>query len=279
MNAPELLPVVAEKPLVFIRASSLAELFDCAHRWEGKHLLGLTSATGGAAQLGTAVHAGTAAFDASRLPGASPLTIDDAAGAVVDAIHKPERDVDWGDTPVRQAERIALALHTKYCADIAPKQTYMGVEVTCERLELPELGIALTGTNDRVRRLADGRLGITDLKTGKRAVKTDGKAETAKHALQLGVYELLATHAMGIPIEAPAQVVGMNTGATPASQRIGTGEVANARQLLLGEEGAPGFLEQAAAIVRAGSFPANPSSYLCSPKYCTRWATCRHRAR
>lgn len=279
MNAPEILPVIAERPLVFIRASSLSELFDCAHRWEAKHLLGMTSATGGAAQLGTAVHAGTAAFDASRLPGGSPLTIDDAAGAVVDAIHKPERDVEWGDVPVRQAEKIALALHTKYCADIAPKQTYMGVEVTCERLELPELGIALTGTNDRVRRTTNGKLGITDLKTGKRAVKPDGKAETAKHALQLGVYELLATHAMGIAIEAPAQVVGMNTGTTPAAQRIGMGEVKNARELLLGTEEEPGFLEQASAIVRSGVFQANPSSFLCSPKYCVRYGSCRHRAR
>lgn len=278
MNAPEILPAPTVRPLVFIRASSLAELFDCGHRWEGKHLLGMQSKTGGAAQLGTAVHAGTAAFDASRLPGGSPLTIDDAAGAVVDAIHKPERDVDWGDTPVRQAEKIALALHTKYCADVAPKQTYSGVEVTCERLELPELGIALTGTNDRVRVLPNGKLGIADLKTGKRAVRPDGKAETAKHALQLGVYELLATHAMGIPIEAPAQVIGMNTGTTPASQRIGTGEVRNARELLLGQEGEPGFLEKAAAIVRSGVFHANPSSFLCSSKYCPRHGSCRHRA-
>lgn len=275
MNAPERLPVA--KPLIAIRASSLAELFDCAHRWEGKHLLGITSPTGGAAQLGTAVHAGTAAFDVSRLPGAAPVSIDDAAGAVVDAIQNPERDVDWGDTAPRVAERIALALHTRYCAEIAPHQTYLGVEVHCERLELPELGIALTGTNDRVRVTPKGN-GISDLKTGKRAVGSTGKAETTKHALQLGVYELLAEHAMGIPIHAPAQVIGLNTGTTAATQRIGTGEVRNARALLLGQEGEPGYLEMAAQILRAGDFPANPSSYLCSRRYCPRFATCRHRA-
>lgn len=269
---------IAERPLVFIRASSLAELFDCAHRWEAKHLLGMTGPTGGAAQLGTSVHAGTAAFDASRLPGASPISVDDAADAVVEAINHPERDVDWGDLTPRSAERIALSLHTRYCLDIAPKQTYLGVEVTCERLELPDLGIALTGTNDRVRITPAGH-GITDLKTGKRAVGTNGKAETAKHALQLGVYELLAEQALGMPIGAPAQIIGLNTGSTPASQRIGTGEVTNARELLVGREGEPGFLEQAAEIIRTGSFPANPSSFLCSAKYCVRHATCRHRAR
>lgn len=270
MNAPE-------RPLVFIRASSLAELFDCAHRWEGKHLLGMTGPTGGPAQLGTGVHAGTAAFDASRLPGGTPVSIDDAAGAVVDAIQRPEREVDWGDMKKQDAERIALALHTKYCADIALIQKYLGVEVKCERLDFPDLGISLTGTNDRVRITPKG-LGIADLKTGKRAVGANGKAETAKHALQLGVYELLAQHAMGIPIDAPAQVIGLNTGNTPASQRIGTGEVKNARALLLGKEGEPGFLEQAADIVRSGVFPANPSSFLCSPKYCPRHSVCRYRA-
>lgn len=277
MNAPERLPVAAS-PLIAIRASSLAELFDCAHRWEGKHLLGISGPTGGAAQLGTAVHAGTAAFDAARLPGGTPITANDAADAVVDAIQHPERDVDWGDLLKRDAERIALALHTRYCTEVAPKQTYLGVEVTCERLDLPELGIVLTGTNDRVRVTPKGN-GITDLKTGKRAVGTNGKAETAKHALQLGVYELLAEHSMGIPIAAPAQVVGMNTGTTPASQRIGTGEVGNARQLLLGQDGEPGYLEQAAQILRSGDFRANPSSFLCSAKYCPRFGSCRHRAR
>jgi len=268
---------VAEKPLIFIRASSLAELFDCPARWEAKHLLGMRGPRSGPAQLGTAVHAGTAVFDAGRLPGGTPVSAMDAADAVVKEINHPEEEVDWADTSPNQAEKIALALHTKYCNDIAPHQDYVGVEVRCEKLELPELGIALTGTNDRIRRVGT-RLGITDLKTGGRAVGADGKAEVKKHALQLGVYELLADHAMGIPINAPAQVVGMNTGKTPASQRIGTGEVKNARQLLLGKDGEPGFLENASRLLKSGNFFGNPSSYLCSAKYCPRHATCTFRA-
>lgn len=265
---------VVERPLVFIRASSLSGLFDCAHRWEGEHLLGLRKARGGAAQLGTAVHAGTAMYDAGRLPGGEPLTIDEAASAVVDSIHRPEEEVDWTDGSPQRAEKIALALHTKYCADVAPHQTYVGVEVKCERLDLPDLGIALGGTNDRIRQVAAGN-GISDLKTGKRAVGSDGKPETKKHAIQLGVYELLAEHAMGIPITAPAQVIGMNTGDTPATQRVGVGEVRDARALLLGTEDQPGFLQQASRIVQSGDFPANPNSFLCSPKFCARWSTCR----
>jgi len=263
--------------IISIRASSLAELFDCPARWEAKHLLGMRSPRSAAAQLGTAVHAGTALFDESRLDGASPISADDAAGAVVDAIHKPEEDVDWEDTAPKEAERIALALHTRYCAEIAPTQRYVGVEVQCERLELPDLGIALTGTTDRVRETPQG-LGIADLKTGGRAVGTDGRAVTQGHAVQLGVYELLAENAMGLPITAAAQIVGMNTGKTAAAQRVGTGEVVNARAALVGTDEQPGLLQHASNVIHSGLFYGNSKSMLCSAKYCPRHAVCQFKA-
>jgi hypothetical protein len=276
MNAPDRI-TLAEKPLVFIRASSLASLFDCPARWEAEHLLGMRKPRSAPAQLGTAVHAGTALFDQSRLPGAAPISADDAAGAVVDAIYKPEEDVDWDDTAPREAEKIALALHTKYCLDVAPSQHYLGVEVRCERLELPELGIVLTGTTDRVRQVG-GKRGITDLKTGGRAVGVDGQAVTQGHAVQLGVYELLAENAMGIQIDAPAQIVGMNTGKTAASQRVGTGEVHNARAALVGTDEQPGLLEHASRLIHSGAFYGNAKSYLCSAKYCPRHEVCGFKA-
>lgn len=263
--------------IIPIRASSLAELFDCPARWEAKHILGMRGPRSAAAQLGTAVHAGTAVFDMSRLPGGSPVTADDAAGALVDAIHKPEEDVDWEDTEPSVAEKIALALHTKYCADISPTQHYVGVEVKCEKLELPDLGIALTGTTDRVRTTSAGN-GIADLKTGGRAVGADGRAVTQGHAVQLGVYELLAENAMGLHITAPAQIVGMNTGKTPAAQRVGTGEVANARAALIGTEEAPGLLEHASRMIHSGAFYGNSKSFLCSEKYCPRHPVCSFKA-
>jgi hypothetical protein len=46
-----------------VRASSWGRLFDCAYAWEGTHILGLKKASGLRAQLGTAIHASTAAFD------------------------------------------------------------------------------------------------------------------------------------------------------------------------------------------------------------------------
>jgi RecB family exonuclease len=271
MKAPD--RITTTSPLVFIRASSLAELFDCPARWAAKHIDGLNSPRSAAAQLGTAVHAGTALFDTYRLPGGSPISIDDAAGAVSAAIHHPEEEVDWEDTAPNDAERIALALHARYCAEIAPQQTYMGVEVKCEKLELPDLGIALTGTTDRVREV-NGSLGITDLKTGKAAVGTDGKAVTKGHGVQLGVYELLAENAMSLRITAPAQIVGMNTGKTAAGQRVGTGEAPNARAALVGTEESPGLLQHASRLIQSGAFYGNPKSYLCSERYCPKHPTC-----
>lgn len=258
---------------VSIRASSLSELFDCPARWAAKHIEKRTLPSSGAAQLGTAVHAGTAIFDASRLPGASPVTIDDAAGAVVDAIYKPEHEVDWEDDKPQDAEKIALALHVKYCSEIAPTQEYAGVEVECERLELSDLGIALTGTTDRVRRVGNG-LGISDLKTGKTAVASDGTVKTAGHAFQLGVYELLAQAATGQPITGDAQIIGLNTGKTPAAQRAGIGIVSGAKDVLLGDGERPGVLEHASRLIHSGDFFGNPRSMLCGERFCPAFNTC-----
>jgi recombination protein RecT len=253
LNAAYPIESVREKPLVFIRASSLAELFDCAHRWEGKHLLGMTGPTGGAAQLGTAVHAGTAAFDASRLPGGSPVSVDDAAGAVVDAIQHPEKDVDWGDTTKRDAERIALSLHTRYCTEVAPKQTYLGVEIKCERLELPELGIALTGTNDRIHSEAKGR-GVTDLKTGKRAVGTERQGRDGEARDAAGRVRAAGRARDGHPhprARADRRHEHRHHAGQPA-HRHRRGEQRARR--CCGPDGEPGFLEQASQIVnRSGS--------------------------
>lgn len=263
--------------IVTIRASSLAELFDCPARWEAKHLLGMRMPSRPAARLGTAIHAGTAAFDQAALDG-KPITADDAAGALVDTLHGNDEEVDWEDTKPADAERIGLSLHARYCAEIAPRQHYVGVEVLCERLEIPELGLALTGTTDRVRTTMEDGAGIADLKSGGRAVGADGLAVTAGHAPQMGVYELLAEHAMGIPITAPAQIIGLNTGKTPASQRVGVGEIVSARAALVGTEEQPGLLQHASKLIHSGSFYGNGKSVLCSAKYCPRHAVCPYKS-
>lgn len=269
MNAPA-------TNLISIRASSLGDLLDCPARWEAKHLLGMRMPSGSAAALGKAVHASTAVFDTARMNG-SPVSAYDAAAAAVDAIHHPDEEVLWDeDLQPAAAEHIALALHSRYCAEIAPAQDYRAIEVQCDRLDITDLGISLTGTVDRVHATDEG-LGITDLKTGKTAVAADGTVSTKGHAFQLGVYELLAQSASGLPITAPAQIVGMSTGKTAAAQRVGVAPVHDARGALLGDEHMPGVLQAAASIVRTGTFYGNPRSMLCNPKFCPRYQRCGFR--
>lgn len=260
--------------IISIRASSLAELFDCPARWEAKNLLGMRMPSSGAARLGTAIHAGTAAYDQAKLDG-SPINPDDAAGELVKTLHDTEEEVDWDEARPQDAERIGLALLTRYCAEIAPHQDYVAVELTCERMEVSDLDIALTGTTDRVRRTAVGELGIADLKSGARAVGADGTVNTAGHGAQMGVYEILAQHALGEPITAPAQIVGLQTGKTAAAQRVGTGEILDARAALVGADDSPGLLQHASRLLHSGTFYGNPKSVLCSAKYCPRHPTCK----
>ena len=262
--------------MIEIRASALADFLDCPARAEARHLLGKRMPSGGAAQLGTAIHASTAVFDQSTLDHAG-ITIDEAASVAVDVIRQPGTDVVWDDDyTAKEAEKTAIALHGRYCREVAPKQNYIAVEVKCDRLEIADIGLALTGTTDRVRETENG-FGIGDLKTGKTAVAADGSVKTSGFATQIGVYELLAERASGIPITEPAQIIAMQTGKTNKSQRVGIAQIVGARELLVGEEDSPGILEIVARMINQGDFYGNPRSQLCGERWCPIWATCRWR--
>jgi hypothetical protein len=263
--------------MVTVRASALSDFLDCPARAEATHLLGKRCPSSAGALLGQAIHRSTAVYDESRISGAG-ITVDEAAAAAVDAIHRPEEDVLLDeDESKKQLESIALALHSRYCVEIAPRQQYLAVEVECDRLEISDIYLALTGTTDRVRLTADGN-GIVDLKSGKTAVRADGTVEVRAAHFQLAVYELLAERASGLPITAPAQIVGLQTGKTERGQRVGvSAPIRNARDVLVGDEDAPGLLEIVAKQIHAGIFPGNPRSMLCNPRYCPIYDRCRWR--
>jgi hypothetical protein len=264
--------------VITIRASALSDFLDCPARAEAKHLLGMRTPSSGAATIGTALHRSTAMFDKSNLDGLS-LTIDETAGAAVDAIYKPVEEIKWDDDEdgPKEAEAVAVALHKLYCTRIAPTQDYAAVEVQCERLEIVDIGIALTGTTDRVRKVGEG-YGISDLKSGKTAVKADGSVSTKGHAYQLGVYELLAERASGLPITAPAEIIGAQVAKTERGQRVAKSHpVEGARDVLVGEADSPGVLETVARMIHSGAFPGNPRSMLCGEKYCPIYNRCKFR--
>ncbi len=275
MNAPDrIIPIVAEPSLV-VRASSWGGLFDCAMRWEGEQMLGIRKAAGLRAHLGTSVHASTAAYDLGRLPGGQPISVDDAASVFVDTLRNPGRDVDFGvdDLTLVEAERTGLALHTAYCYDLAPQFTFQSVEMTLSPLDIDCGGgtvVRLTGQMDRAR-VAETPAGpvIADVKTGTRVV-VDGKASTRGRSPQLGTYQLLYEETAQQP-SAGAQILALPTKGKAVAL---ASDVFDARRVMVGVDGQPGLIDFAAQMFRAGLFPPNPSSNLCSQKYCARWATC-----
>lgn len=266
-----------------MRASSISDWLDCSYRAEGKYLLGMRRPASGAAHLGTSLHHGTAAFDSAKVAHA-PITAADAVDAFMDKLHHPDEEVNWGEQSVKEAERVGLRLTSRYCTDISPQYTFRAVEMTTEPLDVEMSGITirLTGTMDRSRMFAVGEdganerkpgLGIIDLKSGKRAVRKDGSAETAGHIFQLATYEILTQHTTKMDVNQPAAIIGLQTTKEP---RIGVSPVFNAREALLGAPGEKGVLEMLADDLKAGTFRPNPRSALCSERYCARWSVCKY---
>ena len=260
-----------------VRASSWPSLFDCSLRWYYQNVVGLRLPASGNARLGTAIHRATAAYDMPRLTGAQP-NLTAACDVVAQTIGEPDEDVQWtDDLKPAVATDIGVALTRKYAQHIAPTHTYRAVEVACDALDVstPDGTIRLTGTTDRVRITDDGREGIADIKSGKTAVGTDGKAATKGHHLQTGIYRLMAEHALGRTLDAPDEIIGLSTGKTDVAQRVGCAEIADSRTPLVGDDDQPGLIEMAARMLRTGLFPPNPKSTLCSAKYCAGYFRCK----
>lgn len=266
---------MSEQSIYSVRASSWGELFDCAMRWEGKHLLGMTKPAGLRALLGTALHASTAAFDVGRLCG-NALRADDAAGVLIDTLEHPCFDVDTeqDDLTMRDAQKVGLALHAKYCNEISPRFEFRSVEMHTKPYEIDCGGgivVQLTGTMDRSRIVAwDRGAGIADLKSGGAAV-SNGAANTKGHTAQVGAYELLYEHSTGDRVTAPAVIVGLKTKGKP---EVATGEIRNAKLVMTGATTYRGLIDYASEMFKAGNFPPNPQSRLCGEKFCPRYHRC-----
>ena len=261
---------------ILIRASSVPSMFDCALRWQTEHLEKRRTPKSLNAQLGTAVHKGTAIFDGVRGAG-GPGNLPAAKDAAAEAMDKPEEEIALTaeDKPA-QSKDIAVSLVDKYATEFAPTHDFIGVEIGVPALEIVDLDITLTGTADRVRMSDDGP-GIADVKTGKTIVNTKNEVDVSGHASQIGVYELLAGAAVGQPMTAPAQVIGMQTNVTRDKQRIAIGTIVGARDVLIGDDQNRGLLPVMADIAHGRLTWGNPKSYMCHEKYCARFNSCFYR--
>lgn len=284
-----------------MRASSWGGLFDCAYKWEGEHLLGMRRPSGLRSTLGTAIHAGTAAFDQARID-KKPITALDAADVFFHALHNPTDEVDYKqDTSItmREAEKVGLTLNTRYCNEISPLFEYRAVEMAMKPLEIDcdnGITIRLTGTMDRARvaryhaqpiegtntellipdsgglAVPAGGVIIPDVKTGSRLIE-NGEVSIKGRSAQLGAYQLMyEEHTLEDTVG--AQIIALPTAGEP---RPRLSRIFDAKRVMIGTEGtddAPGFIELAATMFKLGFFPPNPQSPLCSNKFCARWERC-----
>lgn len=263
------------KEIFEVRASAFGGLFDCAMRFEWETLMRKHRASSLRAWLGTSIHASTAAFDQAKLAGA-PISADAAADVLVEMLWNPTEDVDLKDPKLsmKQAEVIALTLHARYCAEIAPLMNFESVEMKLKPMDIETEGviIRLTGTMDRARvvRTAKRRKVIADLKSGGRLI-SDGEVTVKGRAAQLGTYEVLSENTDGEQTDG-AQIMALQTTSTA---QVGISRVFDAKSHLIGHDGAPGLLEMAGKMFKIGLFPPNPASPLCDKKYCGRWNSCR----
>ncbi len=187
-------------------------------------------------------------------------------------------DVHWtaDDYSKREARAITIKATQAYCETLAPQFDYTAVELRPTPLDIDVEGviIRISGQMDRTRvRKGDGPgVGISDLKTGKRIVNSRGQADTRGKKFQIGIYELLAEHSLGQDVNLPGMIAGVTTTQKP---RTGVGEISGAKDLMLGTEEEPGVIETVGAMVKQGLFPPNPTSNLCSEKYCPYWSKCK----
>jgi hypothetical protein len=101
--------------------------------------------------------------------------------------------------------------------------------------------------------------------------------KTVGHAPQMGIYTVLAAHALQEPVTAPARIYSLTTGKTDKGQHVGIGEIESPAEVLLGTEEDPGLLHHAAKIIKHGTFYGNSKSMLCNAKFCPAYATCKFR--
>lgn len=278
-----IIPIVDERRVLSVRASSWSSLFSCAYQWEGTHLLGMRKPVGLRAHLGTSLHASTAAFDNGRLPGAKPVSVVESAEVFFDRLRNPDEEIDFSQDKLerRDAEAIGAKLHRDYCIDVSPRLKFKSVEQKLSPVDINcgnGMFVRLTGSMDRARVVdTDGGIAIPDIKSGSRVI-SEGEAVIKGRAPQIGTYQILYEQTEGLQTIG-GQVIALHTSSRPS---VAVSPLFDAKRVMLGvaetqdAPAVPGLIEHAAAMFRTGLFPPNTSSLLCSPKYCARWDRCTY---
>ncbi len=275
------------QPILVIRASSLSSYHDCPRRSAtrmfrkeiegmGYELRQLGQSIG--ALIGTAVHAAAALTLKAKAETGQIGPTDAATDCAIGTLRENAHDGALYDreTPgLNDAEQQAVRMTKAYRSHIAPGIQPLIVEERLEAQVTPSL--VLSGQSDVIAR-EPGR--VHDLKTGKRR---------GNHKPQIGAYSLLAR----TPGAATTEGISITDAVEDFVQRvplkkpqptpeIHTYEVATAETAALNvlrhiEADLVAFRQgdEARGLLPGDpwSFPANPSSMLCSPKWCAAFGT------
>lgn len=273
-------------PPLVLRGSSLSAFVDCQLRAAGHafpHLFQehghdlLPRRTNVGALVGSGVHGGAEVALTELLLGGSPSPLDVLEDAGI-AAYRRRWDEDAGDEPVvmdddtpdRDAgEAQVRRMVRRYRDDIVPRVRPVAVERRLEAQAAP--GLVISGQSDLLALDAEegGRTVLHDSKTGRR------RMSPWKHAAQLGVYSLLL-RSRGLPVDG-CQIDFMQrvkpTREQPPVERqpVGIFEAERIAHAVIKD-----FGTKALAFRQDGDpsrFLPNPSSLLCSRKYCRLWGT------
>lgn len=280
------------KRVIWLRASSLKELFDCSYRWEASNTNSGIPAipTSIKGHTGTAVHKATEIYDKNYLGQYAPSIPNSELLSRAEATFKMAFDnpkfaiKEATAKEIGDMRTIGLKLVRRYINEIAPTVSYSNIELKCKPMEIDVGGVilSLTGTIDRLYIPDTNPMsrGVLDLKTGVQAVNAQNEVEVVAHKAQLGMYEIMGEQSINkksnivIPVNAPAKIVGMQTN---GKARVAVGETMSSRDILIGTEHETGILHNAGRILEHKMFFGNPSSMMCNPDYCRRYKTCRYR--
>jgi hypothetical protein len=273
-------------PPLIIRASSLSTFTDCQLRAAGHAFPHLFAEHGHdmaprranvGALVGSGVHGGAELALTELLLGGSPSPDDVLEDAGITAFRQRWAE-DVGDQPVimdddtpsrNAAEGQVRRMVRTYRRDIVPRVRPVAVERRLEAEAVP--GLVISGQSDLVALDAEkgGRTILHDSKTGRR------RMSAWRHAPQLGAYTLLLRtrgHAVdGCQVDFIQRVKEQKPQPSVEQQPIGIVEAEKIADAVLKDFGA-----KALDFQRDGDpsrFLPNPSSLLCSAKYCRLWGS------
>jgi len=163
------------------------------------------------------------------------------------------KEIDWKDENPEELKQKACAFALKYCEEMLPKVEPIAVEKRCERI-LPS-GLLLVGYPDC--ELRDGE--IVDHKF---VTRRTNAAELDK-GLQGTTYAILK----GRPLQ-----YSLHQALDQKEPKI---EIISTKRTIEDIKWGVNVIEKTWRLIQTGLFPCNPTSYFCSPDYCSFWYECR----